>query len=409
MRQPALPRRVGACGRTRLCTAAVDFDLILAGGGLANGLIALRLAQTRPDLKVAIVEAAPTLGGDHTWSSFAADISTRARDWTAPLFAHRWDEYSIRFPGHARTLPQGYGSATSARLDSALREALPEGRIITGVAVAALDPDGVTLADQRRLSARGVIDGRGQRRTPHLDLRWQKFLGVELELARPHGLPGPIIMDATIPQTDGYRFVYTLPFSPTHVLVEDTYYADGPDLTPDLLRRHILDYAAAQGWDVTAAGREEHGILPLALGGDIEAFWREDDAGVARSGLGAALFHPVTGYSFPDAVAAADMVAALPAQDSATLRRAMRDHSVKTWKARGLYRMLNRMLFLAAKDEERRHILERFYRLDGDLVARFYAAQNTLYDWAQILTGTPPIPIPRAVKTLLRYELETHA
>ncbi len=387
----------------------MDFDLILAGGGLANGLIALRLAQKRPDLRVAIVEAAPTLGGDHTWSSFAADIPAEARRWTAPLFAHRWSEYAIRFPGHARTLPQGYGSATSARLDAALRAALPPGRILTGTPVSALDPEGVTLADQRRLSARGVIDGRGQRRTPHLDLRWQKFLGMELDLARPHGLAGPIIMDATIPQTDGYRFVYTLPFSPTRVLVEDTYYADGPDLAPDLLRRHILDYAAAQGWEVVATGREEHGVLPLALGGDIAAFWREGDAGVARSGLGAALFHPVTGYSFPDAVAAAELVAALPRHDSATLRRALRAHSVATWRRRRLYRMLNRMLFLAARDEERRHILERFYRLDGDLVARFYAAQNTLYDWARILTGTPPIPIPRAVRTLLRYELERHA
>ncbi|MFN3287644.1 MAG: lycopene beta-cyclase CrtY, partial [Sphingomonadaceae bacterium] len=275
--------------------------------------------------------------------------------------------------------------------------------------VTTVDPEGVTLADQRRLSARGVIDGRGQRRTPHLDLRWQKFLGVELDLARPHGLSGPIIMDATVPQVDGYRFIYTLPFGPTRVLVEDTYYADGPDLSPDLLRRHILDYAAAQGWEVVASGREEHGVLPLALGGDIAAFWREGDQGVARSGLGAALFHPVTGYSFPDAVAAAELVAALPRHDSATLRRALRDHSVRTWRQRRLYRMLNRMLFLAARDEERRHILERFYRLDGDLVARFYAAKNTLYDWAQILTGTPPIPIPRAVSTLLRYELESHA
>jgi lycopene beta-cyclase len=387
----------------------VHCDLILAGGGLANGLIALRLAQTRPDLKVMVVEAAPALGGDHTWSSFAADISADAREWTTPLTAHRWGEYAIRFPGHARTLPQAYGSATSARLDAAVRAALPPERILTGVPIAAVDPEGVTLADQRRLAARGVIDGRGQRRTGALDLRWQKFLGVELELARPHGLGGPVIMDATVPQADGYRFVYTLPFAPNRVLVEDTYYADGPDLSPDLLRRHILDYAASQGWEVSATGREEHGVLPLALGGDIDAFWAEGEPGVARSGLGAGLFHPVTGYSFPDAVAAAEMVAALHRHDSATLYRALRDHSARTWKARALYRMLNRMLFLAAKDEERRHILERFYRLDEALIGRFYAAKNTLYDWAQILTGTPPIPIPRAVRTLVRYELESHA
>ena len=75
-----------------------DFDLVLAGGGLANGLIALRLAQTRPELRVAIVEAGPNIGGDHTWSSFGLDINEEQRRWTQPLFAHRWDCYSVRFP-----------------------------------------------------------------------------------------------------------------------------------------------------------------------------------------------------------------------------------------------------------------------------------------------------------------------
>jgi NitT/TauT family transport system permease protein len=37
-------------------------DLLLVGGGLANGLLALRLSQLRPDLDVRIVEAAQTLG-----------------------------------------------------------------------------------------------------------------------------------------------------------------------------------------------------------------------------------------------------------------------------------------------------------------------------------------------------------
>ena len=46
----------------------MDFDLILAGGGLANGLIALRLAATRPEVRVAIVEGGGQIGGNHTWS-----------------------------------------------------------------------------------------------------------------------------------------------------------------------------------------------------------------------------------------------------------------------------------------------------------------------------------------------------
>ncbi|OSZ70975.1 lycopene cyclase [Sphingomonas sp. IBVSS1] len=382
-----------------------DFDLILAGGGLANGLIALRLAQLRPELRVAIVESGASIGGDHTWSSFGLDINEDQRRWTQPLFAHRWDCYSVRFPRHHRTLDVGYGTSNSERLAAAVTAALPPGHIITNVPVVALSPTSVTLADQRVLHCNAVIDGRGQKKTDALDLRWQKFLGQEVELAEDHGLKGPIIMDATIPQADGYRFVYTLPYGPRHVLIEDTYYSDGRDMAPDLLRRHIADYAAQQGWTIRQVIREETGILPLAVGGSITKFLDEGVPGVARVGLAAGLFHPVTGYSFPDAVRMADMIAALPAFDAATIHRATRDHAMRVWNSRGMYRVLNRMLFLAAHDEERRTILERFYEHPDDLVGRLYAADLKLNDWRRIFSGRPPIPPLRAVGTVLKYGL----
>lgn len=35
------------------------YDLILVGAGLANGLIALRLQQQQPDMRILLIEAAP--------------------------------------------------------------------------------------------------------------------------------------------------------------------------------------------------------------------------------------------------------------------------------------------------------------------------------------------------------------
>ena len=379
----------------------MDFDLILAGGGLANGLIALRLAAVRPDLRVAIVEAGATLGGNHTWSSFGGDIDAAAHDWTAPLMAHRWDDYAVRFPTRSRSLAAGYGSVTSTRLDAAVRAALPQGCVLTGCAIVALDATSVTLADGTRLRAAAVIDGRGQGPTKALDLRWQKFVGVEFDLTAGHGLSGPIIMDACVPQLDGYRFVYTLPLAPRRVLIEDTYYSDGAALAPDALRARLRHYAAAQGWAVAAEGREEAGVLPIALGGDIEALWAEGEAGVPRVGLRAALFHPTTGYSFPDAVRTAELVAGLADLSAPALYAALRHHSLSTWRARGFYRMLNKMLFIAADPDQRYKVLQRFYGLDAALIGRFYAGRSTLADKLRILSGKPPVPVGRAVSALL--------
>ncbi|WP_310498488.1 lycopene beta-cyclase CrtY [Sandarakinorhabdus sp.] len=380
-----------------------DFDIILAGGGLANGLIALRLAQTRPDVRVSIIESGPVLGGNHTWSSFGLDINDEQRRWTHELFAYRWDNYSVRFPRQSRRLDVGYGSTTSEKLAAALHAAMPAGHIMTSMPVAALDATSVTLADQRVLTAGVVIDGRGQAPTKALDLRWQKFLGQEVELAQDHGLDGPIIMDATVPQSDGYRFVYTLPFGPRHVLIEDTYFSDGKDMAPELLRQHIADYAVSQGWTIRRIVREEAGILPMGIGGDIKAFWDEGQPGVPRVGLAAGMFNPVTGYSFPDAVRMADLVASLPSLDAASVYAAVRTESERVWNGRGIYRVLNRMLFLAAQDEERRTILERFYEHPDALVGRLYAADNNIGDWLKVFSGRPPIPPMRALGTLLNY------
>ncbi|PNB53132.1 lycopene cyclase, partial [Pseudomonas sp. GW531-E2] len=70
-------------------------------------------------------------------------------------------------------------------------------------------------------------------------------------------------------------------------------------------------------------------------------------------------------------------------------------------RARGFYRMLDKLLFRAAGPDERYRILERFYRLDPQLVRRFYAGQSTMMDKARILTGKPPVPITRALRAIL--------
>lgn len=44
------------------------YDVILVGAGLANGLIALRLRQLQPALKILLLESQAQPAGNHTWS-----------------------------------------------------------------------------------------------------------------------------------------------------------------------------------------------------------------------------------------------------------------------------------------------------------------------------------------------------
>jgi lycopene beta-cyclase len=374
----------------------VNFDVILVGGGLANCLIALRIAQLQPNVSVAIVEAGEDIAGDHTWSSFDEDLTLEQRIWTAPLIAHAWPEYSVRFPKTWRSLKTGYRTATSALLAAAVRRAVPDDRIFTGVKAIALDATSVKLADQRALTGGAIIDGRGLGPDHPLDLRWQKFVGLELELAADHNLSGPIVMDATVVQHDGYRFVYTLPFGPRRLLVEDTYFSDGEDLATSTVRARVLDYAQSQGWDVSRVVRQEAGVLPMALGGDASHLWAAAPKGVTLSGLASGLFHPATGYSFPDAVRTADIISKLKVLDGTSIRRAQQEHSQAVWRQRGFYRYLNKMMFLGSEPDLRYRVIERFYRLRPKLVGRFYAGRSSPLDKVRTLVGKPPIPIGRA-------------
>ena len=139
------------------------------------------------------------------------------------------------------------------------------------------------------------------------------------------------------------------------------------------------------------------------MAGDIDAHWR--GATTAQVGLRAALFQPVTGYSLPDAARLADEIAALPVLTTATVRACVEARSKQRWRERAYYRLLNRMLFKAARPGRRYVVLERFYRLRQGLVERFYAGSITLADKARILIGKPPVPIPAALAVLSEHSV----
>jgi lycopene beta-cyclase len=376
-----------------------SYDVIFAGGGLSSALVAYRLRLARPELRLLIVEGGPQLGGNHTWSFHHTDLTDAQRAWIKPFMAHSWASQAVRFPNFSRKLPYGYHSVTSEALRRETAGPLA-GAILIDAPIARLDEGAVHLSDGRSFRAPCVIDGRGYTPSASLVLGFQKFLGLELRCDAPHGETTPVIMDASVSQDDGYRFVYTLPLSPDRILIEDTYYADGAALDVNLLRGKIASYAAARGWRIAEELREETGVLPVVLAGDIETFWANVPAHEAPIGLRAALFHPTTGYSLPDAVRLADEIAGLPSLTTREARAFVEAWSKRLWRERGFYRMLNRLLFLAAKPKQRYEVLQRFYRLPDALIARFYAAASTSTDKARILIGKPPISIRRALASL---------
>ncbi len=385
-----------------------SYDLILAGGGLANSLIAWRLRTERPELRILVLEQGKRLGGNHTWSFHDSDLDAEQLRWIAPLVTHRWPRYDVVFPDLARTLDGGYASIASHDLAHVVEPSLGA-TLRTGVWIDAVTPTSVRLASGDVLNARAVIDGRGMAASSHLALGYQTFLGQEVRLDAAHGLTAPVIMDASVAQQGGYRFVYLLPFGPDRVLVEDTHYVDSAAWEPERLRANIAAYVAARGWRVRDVLREEQGSLPIVLAGDFDRFW-DELRGQPSVGLRAGLFHPTTGYSLPHAVRLAERIAALPDLSAPKLFAAIREEARQAWDEQRFFRMLNRMLFLAGSPDHRWRVMQRFYRLPAPLIARFYAGRPTLGDKARLLTGKPPVPVMEAFHAVRKthpYQIRT--
>jgi lycopene beta-cyclase len=364
-----------------------EFDYVLVGGGLQNGLIALALLQRRPDLRLAVVEREGRLGGNHTWCFHAADVPPAAAPFVDPLVVRRWPGYEVIFPGRRRVLNQPYAAISSERFEAVLRrelEAAPGCTLFVDREAVVIAAHEVVLADGRTLTAATVIDARGP--DPGARLRhaaFQKFVGLEVRLAGSVPPRLPIVMDARVSQERGFHFVYVLPFGGGRLLVEDTLFGDDPRLDRDAMREAARRYLDAHALTVGAVLREESGVLPMP--------WAEGAptprGGPLVAGVRGGWFHPGTGYSFPLALRLALLIAdrapAPPGEAVDELHRATRR------QARFVH-FLNRIAFRAIRPSDRWRLMERFYALPEDLITRYYSLDLGLTDRARILLAGRP-------------------
>ncbi len=372
--------------------ARFDFDYALVGGGLQAGLIALALRAAQPSVRVAIVERETHLGGEHLWSFHAGDVPAAARAFVEPLVVRRWPRWRATFPGLDRTFATPYASVSSTRLHEVVSRSMAahgDSALLLGAEAKRVSAHAVELADGRAISAGLVVDARGPDRA-RLEGRvaFQKFVGLELALSRPlqgDAAETATVFDATVEQRDGFRFFYVLPFAPDRVLVEETFYADGPALDGPALRASILAYAEARGLSVREVVREERGVLPLP----VERLAAPSDAADAPlvAGYAGGFFHPTTGYSLPLAARVAAIVGALAPEHAAL---ALAPERARVERQARFCVLLNRLLFRAIAPESRRNVLERFHTLKEETVLRFYALDTTPADRARILCGRPP-------------------
>lgn len=379
-----------------------QWDLIFVGAGLANSLLAWGIHRRKPKLKILILEEGKNAGGNHIWSFHQHDLTPAQHVWIAPLVTHSWNDYEVRFPYLYRIFSSGYLSISSKHLAKVISNSIGK-NLITSAKVIKITPTTVQLKDGFTLIGRAVFDGRGYQHSKHLLVCYQAFLGQEWQLSKPHGIIRPILMDATVEQTNGYHFIYILPLSADTIFIEDTHYLDNPStLTHETARNNIAIYANTKFLSLSRLLREEYGVLPITLMGNYNKFWKSIHCQPCI-GLRAGLFNHTTGYSLPQAVALSELIIDKITNNnviaSQQLWLLIQQYAKKQWQQQRFFRFLNCMLFSWCP-EQRWLILQRFYRLNDGLITRFYAGQLTYYDMIRILVGKPPLSIHYILKTI---------
>ena len=379
--------------------------MVILGAGLSGLLTAWRCLELNPKLKITLIDANSEIAGDHTWSFNLNDIDTELQKWVRPFIAHQWDAYDVKFPTRQRTLNITYCTGNSETLKSCVRPLIDSGRLSLKLnsRVQDIGEDIVFLEGGEEIQSALILDARGFEPNPERYLGYQKFVGHVIRTEQPHDVERPIIMDATVPQLGGYRFVYCLPYSDTELLVEDTYYTDGADMKSQEVDARIRDYIESQ-LNITSyeVARRETGILPITIA------IKPDVYAPMSIGIRGGYYHAVTGYSFPDAAKVADKLAHQILSlvnggqkiTNRNLQLAMQNMQREHYSAERFFRLLNRMLFRAAKPQERYMVLQRFYGLGEGLIERFYAGDLTWRDKVRILIGKPPVPVFKALQNL---------
>lgn len=370
------------------------YGFVFIGGGLSSVLAAYTWLKQGYNKPILIIEQSQKLCGNHTWSFNKTDILPEAWHILEPIINASWEKYEVKFPKINRILNIPYHSITSQSLALRIEKLSSENpllNIIIGHKATLIQQGNTHLnpivqtEDKQEYTADWVVQATGTSQN-FTDTAYQKFLGLEVMLENDVNSEYPLIMDATVPQKDGFRFMYVLPFEPNRLLIEDTYYSLNSNLDTQQLYSEINTYAQNKGWIIQKIIRQEKGILPIPLQQNPPQKIKNR---VLPLGMYGDLFHVTTGYSL--AVNYNFIWQIYFYLNQKDLNTVWHKKQQEFYKSMQFYRIMNRFLFIAGKTDRRYRFLETFYqRQNENAIARFYAGNSTLKDKMSIFSGKAP-------------------
>jgi lycopene beta-cyclase len=360
-----------------------NHGLLIAGGGLSASLAALAMARLRPEVPMLLVGEESRFGGNRPLLVLDAALNDEERAFIEPLLAASWDGFYVAMPGRSRRVKLRCHALSPDKVDAALAEALPTERRWTDRRIVAVRDSSLLLHGGETVAGAGAIDARSWAHQTTLDLAWRHSTLRTYDFAAPHRVDLPVLLDTTLPHGSGCAFFACLPLGETRLALEHVRYATAAEADPRDGGARLDDYVSLRGWTGGRVVAEDHASLPVALGGDFEAYYRIGGARVAKLGKRGGFFFPTTGSPLPDAIRTALLLTRQRDFGGGALHDLFEEAAVAAWKRREAYRGFDRLLLRGGGCRA----VEGLFGLEAPLIERFFAERLGLFDRRKLMAA----------------------
>ena len=366
----------------------IQLDIAIVGGGSAGMTLATKL----DGVSATIFEPKTATERDCSWALWAQAPQLKE---LAPAIRGSWNQW--RLIDHAGEIihhshEYHYASLSSAKYLQHCETLLKSPEMMVRAPVENLlgeSGGGRFSANGQSYNAKTIYDSRPPKSEPQT--LCQHFIGWEIKLTSPIENPHiATLMDFRVDQSRGLHFIYVLPYSDRHLLIESTMISNQLE-DKDWYRSAIKRWLSEHGLEVESQLSEEYGVIPMAK-------VQPQNPDVNNIGAAGGAVRLSSGYAFSTIQAQMTMLAASIAAGTRTPTKPF---------SKVLIFLDN--VFNRALNDQTDHGVSLFMAtakaLNAEQFSRFMLGRAGLVEWVRVILAMPKWPfIKSALQQLLAHD-----
>ncbi len=367
-------------------------DYVFIGLGAANSLIIkqMHVHDMLSTASLVIFDPDEKMLNDKTFCFWAQDEEITELGF-ASLINHSWGRLGINDDDPQSVWPYTYHHISSLTLYDEIRSILSSCNVefIREQAESVEKYPNASILTVKTLNhivnAKHVFDSRPpQWNSPQSNQTFllQSFYGWRINTEEPQFDRNTFtMMDFSVDQSNETQFVYVLPFSPTHALIELTRFGTIP-IDHAYAQRQLEKYCRQKKYGSYVIDNEEQGIIPMSSC-TLQA--ENKSLALFRTGSGAGKVKPSTGYAFKEM-----------ARDAIHIVESVytQDFKHRAIHRSGRFAFYDRLLLkiLESHPHRGKEIFERlFHHVHGTRVLQFLEERTSFVEDISIFMALPKV------------------